>query len=337
MLSLLLCSFTVTASDQFPISNADGSLTIGPLERAEDISTARARLENNGIPYRVEDTAAKESLGFIVVTREYTNKSTASDDLRGLADSGIKDYLYVGRGEYVNRISVGVFGNQDAAQNRAAKLNKLGFSFSVIERFRRTGTVSRIIVREPGLGIAELERIFLDQVAKDEPTQNNDSAEPAGNDIRDVQVPHLDEGELRVEKDFAEPIPEPSAEKETIPAPDDLKPVAEIPASTVPPSDVTPAIRYQPPAKDSGWLWYLFAGLALIIAGALAYFYQQQRSRSEWSPQPQAGSPLKWRLKPQGKIGSRLPQHRSHQLNKLYSITPKRYWKEGAMTVPAKA
>ena len=169
ILALLLSSFAVTASDHFPISNADGYLTIGPLDRDEDLKKARTLLDTNDLSYRIEDTSAKESLGFIVVTRKYTSKSAASDDLRALADSGIKDYLYVGRGDYINRISVGVFGNQITARNRVAQLNSLGFSFSVIERFRMTGAATSIVIRGSGLGIDELKRILAGQAAKDEP------------------------------------------------------------------------------------------------------------------------------------------------------------------------
>ena len=75
--------------------------------RPENITTARTRLDQNSVRYSLEDTFAKESLGFIVVSREYTSSTAASDDLQRLADSGIRDYLYVARGDYDDRISVG--------------------------------------------------------------------------------------------------------------------------------------------------------------------------------------------------------------------------------------
>jgi hypothetical protein len=280
ILALLLSSFAVTASDHFPISNADGYLTIGPLDRDEDLKKARTLLDTNDLSYRIEDTSAKESLGFIVVTRKYTSKSAASDDLRALADSGIKDYLYVGRGDYINRISVGVFGNQITARNRAAQLNSLGFSFSVIERFRMTGAATSIVIRGSGLGIDELKRILAGQAAKDEPILDSISTEPTDNALGDVPVPELNEGELRVEKDTAESV----QDEEIIAAPDDPKPVDKIPDIIAPSQATTPAIRTQSPAEDSGWLWYLFTGVALLIAGTLAYYYQQKRSQSEWIP-----------------------------------------------------
>lgn len=138
MLALMFSSFAVTASDHFLINNADGDLPIGPLDRSEDITTARTRLDKNNLHYSLEDTPAMESLEFIVISREYTSNSAASDDLQRLADSGIKDYLYVARGDYADRISVGVFNQHAVAQNRAATLNNLGFAFSVIERFHTT-------------------------------------------------------------------------------------------------------------------------------------------------------------------------------------------------------
>jgi len=140
VLALMFTSFTVTAIEAFPIDNAEGGLTIGPLVRPENITTARTRLDQNSVRYNLEDTFAKESLEFIVVSREYTSSTAASDDLQRLADSGIKDYLYVARGDHADRISVRVYSQHAVAQDRAATLNNFRFAFSVIERFQTTGS-----------------------------------------------------------------------------------------------------------------------------------------------------------------------------------------------------
>ncbi|HIE87602.1 MAG TPA: hypothetical protein EYP91_12335, partial [Gammaproteobacteria bacterium] len=294
MLALMFSSFAVTASDHFLINNADGELTIGPLDRIEDITTARTRLDKNNLHYSLEDTPAKESLGFIVISREYTSNSAASDDLQRLADSGIKDYLYVARGDYADRISVGVFSQHAVAQIRAATLNNLGFAFSVIERFHTTDAGTSIVIREPGLGIDGLERILADQVAKDEPIQESIRAERTDTDISDVPVPEPGEGELSVEKNTAEPV----QKEETITIPNDPVSAVEIPAIIAPSPNATSVIRTQQPAEDSGWLWYLFAGVALIVVGALAYYYRQQRSQNEGIPPPQSGEPAPVAAKP---------------------------------------
>ena len=281
VLTLTFGCFTVTASDSFPINNADGDLTIGPLQRAEDISTARTRLDKNNLRYSLEDTLAKESLGFIVVSNEYTSNAAASDDLQRLAESGIKDYLYVARGDYADRISVGVYNQHAVAQNRAAELNNFGFTFNVIERFRTTDSGTSILIREPGLGSDELERILADQAAKDVPVRKSISAQPTDTDISDVPVLESGEGELKVEKNKAEPL-----QKEDI--------------ITTP--DATSVTRTQQPAEDSGWLWYLITGVAiiaaLIFAGALAYYYRQQRSQNEWIPPSQTNEPAPVAPKP---------------------------------------
>ena len=298
VLTLTFGCFTVTASDSFLINNVDGDLTIGPLQRAEDISTARTRLDKNNLRYSLEDTLAKESLGFIVVSNEYTSNAAASDDLQRLADSGIRDYLYVARGDYADRISVGVYNQHTVAQNRAAELNNFGFTFNVIERFRTTDSGTSILIREPGLGIDELERILSDQAANDIPVRESISVEPTDIDISDVPVSKPNEGEPGIEKSAAEPV----QNEEVIATPNDPVSSVEIPAIIAPSPDATPVIRTQQPAEDSGWLWYLITGVAiiaaLIFAGALAYYYRQQRSQNEWIPPSQTNEPAPVAPKP---------------------------------------
>ena len=242
----MFTSFTVTAIEAFPIDNAEGGLTIGPLVRPENITTARTRLDQNSVRYNLEDTFAKESLGFIVVSREYTSSTAASDDLQRLANSGIKDYLYVARGDHADRISVGVYSQHAVAQDRAATLNNFGFAFSVIERFQTTGLGTNIVIREPGLGIDDLERILSDQAANDIPVRESISVEPTDIDVSDVPVPEPNEGELGVEKSAAEP-----AQKEKIiSTPNDPVSRVEIPTIIAQSRDATPVIRTRQTAED---------------------------------------------------------------------------------------
>ena len=119
LFALLLCCSVAATSTDYNIIEADGAFTITPVESEQNLRDIQQLLDNNFIEYRVEDSTYRQSLGFIVVTGTYPDKPAAATDLRRLADAGIRDYLFVARGDYTNRISAGVFGNRDSAQDHA--------------------------------------------------------------------------------------------------------------------------------------------------------------------------------------------------------------------------
>lgn len=293
----LLIPVAVSASNDFNIIDADGSLSITPIETEQALNDARLFLDNNFIDYRVEDASYRQSLGFIVVTETYRDKLAAAGDLQRLSEAGVSDYLFVARGDYVNRISAGVFGTRAAAEAHAAKLNRYDFSFKVIERFRTLGTRA-IVIREK-LTRDQLTRILtgelLDRTAP-EAAEGSTEASPSVKEQKPI------EGEIKEQEVVEqEPIEQDAGEI----APSEIEgmatsepgPATSTPESFTPETGSTSAgnqadtgtgigaakpptvVRTQPPRSDDGsWLWFLFGGILLIIAGTLVYYYLQRRN-----------------------------------------------------------
>jgi len=88
LFALLLCCSLAVANTDYNIIEADGALTITPIESQQDLQEVRQLLDNNFIDHRVEDSTYRQSLGFIVVTATYPNKPAAAGDLRRLAYAG---------------------------------------------------------------------------------------------------------------------------------------------------------------------------------------------------------------------------------------------------------
>ena len=272
---ILFCSF---ARADYNVIQADGALNITPIESEQALREVQDLLDNNFIDYRVEDSSYRRSLGFIVVTGTYPSKPAAAGDLRSLADAGVKDYLFVARGDYENRISAGVFGTRESAQSRADGLNRRGFSFSVIERFRTLGT--RAVVIRDALTIDELERVLTGELL--------DRSEPSAQTKRPSA--QTERPSAQTEKPSAQTkrpsaqIEKPSAEV-TEPAGQSAETETEVidEPNTEPAKPAKPAVvRTQPTqSEDASWLWFLFAGIFLIIAGALTYYYLQRRAGEE--------------------------------------------------------
>ncbi|MBO6655629.1 MAG: hypothetical protein JJ934_01975 [Pseudomonadales bacterium] len=265
---ILFCSF---ARADYNVIQADGALNITPIESEQALREVQDLLDNNFIDYRVEDSSYRRSLGFIVVTGTYPSKPAAAGDLRSLADAGVKDYLFVARGDYENRISAGVFGTRESAQSRADGLNRRGFSFSVIERFRTLGT--RAVVIRDALTTDELERVLTGELL--------DRSEPSAQTKRPSA--QTKRPSAQIEKPSAQ-IKKPSAEV-TEPEGQSAETETEVidEPNTEPAKPAKPAVvRTQPTqSEDASWLWFLFAGIFLIIAGALTYYYLQRRAGEE--------------------------------------------------------
>ena len=254
---IFVLAFTVIASvnaqtnPDWAISYADGSTLIGPLNSNSETELLQSHLDANSISYETRQLSAEESLEFIVVTSSYENKLAAEADLQALQDAGIKDYLYVGRGDYVNRISIGVFASLSSAQSRMASVNTHGFEFDVVERFRSI-QLTEIVLTNPELSHSQLQKILAGEVI-DRPVTQIDPARIKIQDqqraITEVVTEPIDEGEIRIEKDSAA-----ETESEQLPI---TKPTPDIPVAVMPAplaeleSDTKPEIKSEPESQPA--------------------------------------------------------------------------------------
>lgn len=263
----LLC-IAVGAAADWQISRADGGISIGPFDSRAETDNILPELDRNGLSYRVEEVSTRESLGFIVVTATYPDRAGATEDLDALATAGIKDFLFIGRGDYVNRISVGVFSQRSAAERRAAELNEKGFAFDVIERSRGT-TYYAIVMPGSALNPTQVATIIDGGMlgAGEEPSADKEPSagiEPSAAE-QEPPSPAIEP---------AQPAPK-TAVDPTItdePAADSASPIDGQTTTTQP-----PPVVYQDSPQDNTWLILLFLGLAVVVIGALIYLFQSRR------------------------------------------------------------
>lgn len=72
---------------------------------------------------------------FFWVYLEPSSDETAQKNVSDLANSGVKDYLLIRRGEMKNAISLGLFRSQDSVNRRLAEMSKKGYRPVVVPRF----------------------------------------------------------------------------------------------------------------------------------------------------------------------------------------------------------
>lgn len=124
--TLLFCCAPVFATQ---------SITLGPYDTQDEFTRSTAFLSDHEIPFKTNNDAVTEFLGFIVVT-DQISPSEALLIIKALKSNGIKDLLYVTKGVYAERISAGIFSSQSSANNRIAKLAESGHKFVLMARSR---------------------------------------------------------------------------------------------------------------------------------------------------------------------------------------------------------
>ncbi len=118
---------------------------IGPLDDAGQAERLARALEDNGAGARVEREAIVETAGFIVLTPPAGDLDAAKRLAATIAAAGIRDMVVLRRGDYANRVSLGVFAKESTAERRRDDLAALGFTTTVLERTRsRDGWVVHV-------------------------------------------------------------------------------------------------------------------------------------------------------------------------------------------------
>ena len=122
-ISFVMASNSALAASDYYINSTSDGYTIGPILSGTEHQLLQSRLNKNDVDYQSTQIALRESLGFIVVTEPFRNKAKAAPVQTRLKDAGIADYLYIQVGDYINRISVGVFSKRPSADARARSIN----------------------------------------------------------------------------------------------------------------------------------------------------------------------------------------------------------------------
>jgi len=219
------------------------------VQSEKEIAEVTRHFDRENLVYQIRPQNRQESLGFIVVSRAFSDQDDASDDLELMEQRGVRDFLFVYRGDYANRISAGVYAARSIAQRRADNLNNAGFNFEVMERFR-THQAWEIQVLSPGLTEEDLRTILSGgprpQVI--EPPKISDTAK------------------------VSEPLSLDAVEAPLAPAPAEVKAVPTRPEPHRP--VVTRTTR-----EESSTIWYLLLAIIAVGLGTLALLKYHHRAR----------------------------------------------------------
>jgi RND family efflux transporter MFP subunit len=113
-------------------------LTMGPIDDAEQAELLSVALYEQGFQVSRRKTDEAITTGYIVLTRRQETREAARQLAKELKDGGVRDIQRLSRGNYANRIALGVFRDRTGAERRAAELGVLGLETEIWDRSRKT-------------------------------------------------------------------------------------------------------------------------------------------------------------------------------------------------------
>jgi len=295
--SLFLC-LTLAS----PEAGATGRYAIGPINSPEQAADLVRILQSSNVTFDRQIKAGRESLGYIVVTPPLSDSTSGKVTVADLKAAGEEDVLYIGVGDYINRVSAGVYKTERTANRRRESLLKLGFSFEVLERSRRVqqmwldvDEMPREVVTDiqslnfEGLMIDAIEGEIIPEVAlPQEPTSETGSdtipktetpPEAKPEETSTTAEPVSSESDVIIDSSQAQDKIEytPTTIAESNAATEDSD--ASAPQRTSPSSLDQQKSENQPvvvdtsvPAPSNNLMMMLLLGLFFILVSALSYF-----------------------------------------------------------------
>jgi hypothetical protein len=108
---------------------------LGPIRDGQKAKSAQEILENAGIQVWVKEKSERTRIGFWVVIPPLESSEQVQVKIRELADAGIKDIWVFRSGELKNSISLGMFSQEENAENYSRTAAAKGFNTELQPRF----------------------------------------------------------------------------------------------------------------------------------------------------------------------------------------------------------
>jgi len=113
-------------------------LSIGPIKSKDEAEALAHEIHIQGLDSSLRMAQKTEGNGFIVLTKATRSIDEAKALLDQMRKAGLKDSLLFRRGDYRNRISIGVFTETKRAESRRQQAENLGFQVQLEKRTRRS-------------------------------------------------------------------------------------------------------------------------------------------------------------------------------------------------------
>jgi len=123
---------------------------LGPFDGMTQAKNISEKLKDLGA-YTVERSVATETpMGYWVYLPSYKSWKDAKDKVIKLEKKGLKDMFIVGRGAMKNSVSLGLYKNQEGADDRVKQLKKMGEQPKIQTQYKQLDQYWIDIDVEPG-------------------------------------------------------------------------------------------------------------------------------------------------------------------------------------------
>lgn len=140
-------------------------ITIGPFKDDADADSATLEYSNEGMKTSRRETRGEVFVGHWVQIRNVADDAAANNLLKTLSDGGMSDAYLVRTEDEGLKISLGLFGDIERAENVEAQARSLGLLAETVERFRDGEIFFVDVGLPPGKGVGSMiEKFGTDRV-----------------------------------------------------------------------------------------------------------------------------------------------------------------------------
>lgn len=153
-----------------PATREPACFTLGPFTKASAASRTAKAISELGVEVGRREVSQRTPKGYWVFLPPANSYQAAKRMVAELQKKGLKDLFIMGKGSHANAISLGLFKNEDAAEDRYQRVKKMGLNAELETQYRvsqqawlditvpggETTTVARIIELSEGLKKTEL-------------------------------------------------------------------------------------------------------------------------------------------------------------------------------------
>ena len=156
---------TVAKANPRPQSKSSSSKPIcyalGPFDGLPQAKNISAKLQDLGAFTLERSVATETPMGYWVYLPSYKSWKDAKDKVLSLEKKGLKDMFIVGRGSMKNAVSLGLYKNEEGAEDRVSQLKKIGEKPKIQTQYKQMDQYWIDIDVEPGKDqvVATIEKI----------------------------------------------------------------------------------------------------------------------------------------------------------------------------------
>lgn len=135
-------------------------VTVGPFRERDDADEAQARYAAESMTTKVRSAFGEVFVGHWVQIRDVPDAAASQAMITALHDGGLADAYPIETEDEGRKISLGVFGNIERAQNVQADAEALGFEAEITPRTTEGTVYWTDIALPPGRGAGEIVELY---------------------------------------------------------------------------------------------------------------------------------------------------------------------------------